>query len=349
MEEFPKNNSEQGGENNLSPEMQELADMAGKMGKTHEKSYEEAKRDGELPEGVRDENDYREYLEEKGAREAETEEQFKTIVEKIDSLDTDSEKRIFTAVLGAGADVGLLAKFANSTDVFSSESLLKFINEEYDNGKITKKMFRGTEQALMGEQIYAMGESDEFYIHSDKSALRFNGLNLNQPLGALSEECRPAIREHCSVIRYAAKNIIEEFDKKHDEDDKRFLEARDFKQGVLFLLTLAGTSYIVKCDEQYEKTGVVPQFDAYGTFGRFLLTMGAGQVQGAYSTVVDDIENNRGLNDDVYRGNLKTIGFYAAQVMDAIESYQNVCSRLQKYKNSLKQGEKIISEYKSVG
>ena len=36
MEEFPKNNSEQGGENNLSPEMQELADMAGKMGEITE-------------------------------------------------------------------------------------------------------------------------------------------------------------------------------------------------------------------------------------------------------------------------------------------------------------------------
>ena len=36
MEEFPKNNSEQGGENTLSPELQGLADMAGKIGENTE-------------------------------------------------------------------------------------------------------------------------------------------------------------------------------------------------------------------------------------------------------------------------------------------------------------------------
>ncbi|MBR3332407.1 hypothetical protein IKG28_02140 [Candidatus Saccharibacteria bacterium] len=41
MEEFPKENTEQGGENNLSPEMQELADMAGKMGEKTEVETEQ--------------------------------------------------------------------------------------------------------------------------------------------------------------------------------------------------------------------------------------------------------------------------------------------------------------------
>ncbi|MBR2658508.1 hypothetical protein IKD57_01245 [Candidatus Saccharibacteria bacterium] len=84
MEEFPKENTEQGGENTLSPELQGLADMAGKMGETQEKSYEEAKRDGELPEGVRDERDYKEYLEEKRAREKEAIETKKSFEKRLE-------------------------------------------------------------------------------------------------------------------------------------------------------------------------------------------------------------------------------------------------------------------------
>ena len=58
MEEFPKENTEQGGENNLSPEMQELADMAGKMGENTEVEQAEQKTryaeiDNEIFNGIR--------------------------------------------------------------------------------------------------------------------------------------------------------------------------------------------------------------------------------------------------------------------------------------------------------
>lgn len=82
MEETPKNheNSGQGGNNGA----EELAKMP--SFEEHMKSFDEAKRSGGLPEGVRDEQDYREYLAEKDARDAESNKLKNEALRKINEI-----------------------------------------------------------------------------------------------------------------------------------------------------------------------------------------------------------------------------------------------------------------------
>ena len=81
------------GEENQQPldeGMQSLADMPTFEQKisreTQDKSYEEARRDGILPEGVRDEQDYQEYLAEKNAREIERQQKIDQCIQESSSF-----------------------------------------------------------------------------------------------------------------------------------------------------------------------------------------------------------------------------------------------------------------------
>jgi|GEM_PF-1421444 len=66
----------------------------------HEKTFEEARSEGNLPEGIRDEQDYKEYLAEQKARNNETAEHDRALFSKIESIEDPYDRSFITAALG---------------------------------------------------------------------------------------------------------------------------------------------------------------------------------------------------------------------------------------------------------
>ena len=65
----------------------------------HEKTYDEALREGVLPEGVRDEQDYREYLSEKNARAVEATEHDHAMANEIERIENPYDKNLVLSII----------------------------------------------------------------------------------------------------------------------------------------------------------------------------------------------------------------------------------------------------------
>lgn len=141
----------------LDEGMQSLADMPTFEQKisqeTQEKSYEEARHDDTLPEGVRDEQDYREYLAEKNAREIERQQKIdQCIQESFDFLpkysvdvmyeeSADGErkklKQSYEYLFEAGISIKDLSEGLVIDQFLSPHSIGRFVDDFYHIANIT--------------------------------------------------------------------------------------------------------------------------------------------------------------------------------------------------------------------
>lgn len=120
MEDFPNNENTNQGEQNETNGAEQLSNMpsyeehmAGIIPTA--KTYEDRKREGSLPEGVRDEDDWNEYLAEKEARKREYlekkaneekrgQQKLKLVAEKIENIQDENAKDFFIATLSGSGD-----------------------------------------------------------------------------------------------------------------------------------------------------------------------------------------------------------------------------------------------------
>lgn len=152
MEEFPKQNPNPEYINNEGEESQKpksftkhMAEMAAR-----EKSFDELRRDGEVPEGVRDEQDYKEYLEEQQAKN-------KEILSKLGESQEFVQKYYYPDKY-TGHDKEDLEKFINSEELMIIAQYGFTLPELAEKGIISKDRYEEN-----GKEYWRHFRTDELF------------------------------------------------------------------------------------------------------------------------------------------------------------------------------------------